>query len=157
MAIDRATIGGTLVTGRQVRLASDEPIPDKHSPGLNLKQIVVVAAKWHVDIVNRSGGPWSAVVKALKERSGVILQGDYDQIPAQYSGQAGFKGDHAVYINHAKDAAVSEVWWMDPLNKAGGFYIPVAVAVAYATKLAKSAGIYPGLFWATTRITPSLA
>jgi hypothetical protein len=157
MAIDRATIGGTLVTGKQVRAASNEPRPDPSSPGLNIPQLVNVAFGWHVELTNRTRGTWSSLMAALKDRQGVILQGDADQLPPQYNGQTGFKGNHCVYINHEKDDTGAEVWWMDPLNKQGSFYIPTAVARAYAEKLAKAAGIFPGVFFATTRSTPSLA
>ena len=155
MAIDRATMGGTQITGRQVRLASNEPIPDPSSPGLNLNQVVNVAFKLHVELENRTGAPYSAMVAALREGRGVILQGDYDQIPAEYSGQLTFKGDHAVYLNHL-DNTGKRVWWMDPINRKGGFYIPLTVARAYAEDFAKAVKRYPGLLFATTRPTPKL-
>jgi hypothetical protein len=155
MAVDRASLGGTLVTGRQVRLASDEPIPDPHSPGLNLRQVIRVADGWHVELINRTRGPWASVMDALREGRGVELQGDYDQIPAGFSGQAGFKGDHAVYVNHV--TGDGDLYWMDPLRQKGAIEIPEKVARAYAEKLARAAGIWPGLFFATTRITPNLA
>lgn len=156
MAIDRATLGGTFVNGRQVRLASNEPYPDRSSPGLSLPQVINVGFKWHVNLESRSGAPWSSLVAALKAGRGVILQGDYDQIPNQFSGQLSFKGDHAVYVNHVSNDG-DEVWWMDPLRKAGPLYIPASVARAYAEKLAKAWGLYPGLAFATTRITPTIA
>ena len=156
MAIDRATMGGTVVTGKQVRAASNEPVPDPQSPGLNIPQLVNVAFGWHVELVNRTGAPWTSLLTALREHRGVILAGDYDQIPAQYSGQVSFKGDHGVYVNHLNNDG-TECWWMDPLHKAGGQYIPLTVAQAYATKFARRIGIYPGLAFATTRQTPSLA
>ncbi len=155
VAIDRATMGGIQVTGRQVRLASDEPYPDPHSPGLNLVQVGVVAAKWHVDLINRGGAPWSAVMAMLKAGRGVVLQGDYDQIPAGFSGQLSFKGDHAVYINHV--TGDGDLYWLDPLRKTGAIEIPETVARAYAEKLGRTWGIYPGVGVAMTRITPNLA
>lgn len=156
MAIDRATMGGLVVTGATVRRATNEPIPDPSSPGLNLPQLVNAAFGWHIELVNRSGAPWTAVLSALHEGRGLILQGDYDQVPAEYSGQLSFKGDHAVYINHLSTDGM-ELWWMDPLHKAGGFYIPAAVAKAYAEKFARTVHVYPGVLFATTRITPTLA
>lgn len=155
MAIDRATLGGTFVTGRQVRLASDEPYPDPGSPGLNLRQIDAVASKWHVDITNRTRAPWSAVIGMLKEGRGVILQGDADQLPLKYNGQVGFTGDHAVYINHV--SGDGDLYLMNPLVKTGAIECPESVLRAYAEKLARAAGIFPGLFVAMTRITPNLA
>ena len=155
VASDRATLGGTKVTGRQVRLASNEPYPDPQSPGLNLPQVINVAFKWHVDLEQRSGAPWKSLLAALKAQRGVILQGDYDQIPAGFSGQLSFKGDHAVYINHI--SGDGDLYWMDPLRRAGPIEIPAAVAKAYAEKLARKWGLYPGLAFATTRITPTIA
>lgn len=155
MAIDRATLGGCSVTGRQVRLASDEPYPDPHSPGLNLSQVAVVAARWHVELTSRRGAPWAAVIGMLKEGRGIVLQGDYDQIPAGFSGQLSFKGDHAVYVNHV--TGDGDLYWIDPLRKTGAIEIPEKVARAYAEKLAKAWGIYPGVAVAMTRVTPTIA
>lgn len=155
MAIDRATLGGSKITGRQVRLASTEPYPDPHSPGLSIPQVINVGFKLHVSLENRSGAPWSSLIAALKGQRGVILQGDYDQIPAEFSGQLSFKGDHAVFVNHI--SGDGDFYWMDPLRKAGPIEIPAAVARKYAEKLAKSWGTFPGLLFATTRITPTIA
>jgi hypothetical protein len=155
MAIDRATMGGVLVTGRQVRLASDEPYPDPHSPGLNLRQIDAVAGKWHVDIANRTGAPWSAALGMLQNGRGIVLQGDADQLPLEFNGQVGFRGDHAVYINHI--SGDGDLYLMNPLVKTGAIECPQKYLRAYAEKLARRAGIYPGLFVAMTRITPNLA
>ena len=156
MAADRHTLGGIVVSGAVVRRATNEPIPDPHSPGLNIPQLVNAVFGWHIQLNNRTGAPWAAVLTALKERRGVVLSGDYDQLPPKYSGQTTFKGDHSVYLNHLSNDGM-EIWWMDPLNKAGGFYIPAAIAQAYATKYAKTIGTYPGLAFITTRQTPSLA
>lgn len=154
MAIDRHTMGGVQVTGKTVRAASNEPIPDPASPGLNLPQVVNVAFGWHVELVNRSGAPWAAVIKALKEGRGVILQGDYDQIPPGFSGQLSFKGDHAVYVNHV--TGDGDLYWQDPL-RAAPIEIPEAVARAYAEKFARTVKVYPGVLFATTRQTPNIA
>lgn len=153
MAIDRATLGGTLVTGKQVRLASNEPIPDPDSPGLNLPQVVNVAFRWHVDLVNRTGAPWAAVMAALREGRGVILQGDADQL-GTHTCQASFTGDHAVYVNHI--SGDGDLYWQDPLCAAGK-EIPEKVARAYAEKFARTVGRYPGVLFATTRATPVIA
>lgn len=151
MAIDRATMGGVQVTSGTVRLASNEPVPDPASPGLNLPQVISVAFRWHVDLVNRTGAPWSAVMAALKEGRGVILQGDYDQVPVAVRCQASFTGDHAVYVNHI--SGDGDLFWQDPLCAAGK-EINVVIARAYAEKFARTSGSYPGLRFATTRITP---
>lgn len=155
VAIDRATLGGTKVTGRQVRLASTEPYPDPQSPGLNLPQVINVAFRWHVELVQRSGAPWASLIAALKAGRGVILQGDYDQIPPGFSGQLSFNGDHAVYVNHV--TGDGDLYWQDPLRKSGPIEIPEAIARAYAEKLSRSWGLYPGVAFATTRVTPTIA
>mgnify|MGYP001568647578 CR=1 FL=1 len=155
MSIDRATLGGTLATGRQVRLASSEPVPDRASPGLNLNQVINVAYKWHVDLEQRTGAPWSSVMAALKGGRGVILQGDADQLPPGINGQIGFKGDHAVYVNHV--TGDGDLYWMDPLRKAGALEVKEEIARAYAEKFARATGTYPGIRFATTRVTPTIA
>jgi hypothetical protein len=154
MAIDRATLGGVYVTGKTVRGASNEPIPDPQSPGLNLPQIVNVAFGWHVELVNRAGAPWASVMAALREGRGVVLQGDYDQIPLALRCQASFTGDHAIYVNHI--SGDGDLYWMDPLC-AKGKEINWAVGRAYAEKFARTIGTYPGVAFATTRITPLIA
>ena len=114
MAIDRASMGGVRVTGKQVRQASSEPIPDPDSPGLNLPQVIAVAAKWHVELFDRRGAPWSAVIEALSEGRGVILQGDADQfIGTNVVCQQGFRGDHAIYLNHV--TGDDDLYEFDPL------------------------------------------
>jgi len=154
MAIDRATMGGIQVTGKTVRAASNEPIPDPASPGLNLPQVVNVAFGWHVELQNRTGAPWFVVIKSLKEGRGIVLQGDYDQIPPGFSGQLNFKGDHAVYVNHV--TGDGDLYWQDPLRSAA-VEIPEAVARAYAEKFARTVGTFPGVLFATTRVTPNVA
>lgn len=154
MAIDRATMGGTLVTGKLIRQNSNEPVPDPASPGLSLPQIVNVAFKWHVELENRGGAPWTAFIKALKEGRGVVLQGDYDQLGSEYSCQSSFKGNHAVYVNHV--TGNDELYWYDPLCS-GPRNVPMATGKAYAEKFAKSINVSPGILFATTRVTPNLA
>jgi hypothetical protein len=154
MAFDRATLGGVNVSGRLVRLASSEPVPDKASPGLNLGQVINVGFKWHIDLDNRTGAPWGSVIAALKAGRGVILQGDYDQL-AGFSCQASFKGDHAVYVNHV--TGDGDLYWMDPLCAGPNANMDPAVARRYAEKFARSVGVYPGLLFATTRVTPTVA
>lgn len=150
MAIDRATLGGVRVTGATVRAASNEPIPDPASPGLNLPQIVAVAFKWHVELVNRTGAPWSSLLAALREGRGLVLGGDYDQM-GTWSCQASFRGDHAIYVNHI--SGDGDLYVMDPLC-ASAREVPPATIKAYAEKFARTIGTYPGLAFATTRITP---
>ena len=151
MAIDRATLGGVAVTGRQVRSASNEPIPDPASPGLNIPQLVNVAFGWHIALNDRTGAPWASVMAALREYRGVILFGDYDVFPAGVSCQAGFKGDHSVYVNHI--TGDGDLFVMDPLCPAGK-EVKEATMRAYAEKMGKATGHGLGVLFAVTRITP---
>lgn len=157
MALERATMGGLLITGRQVRARSNEPIPDPQSPGLNIGQLCQVARGLYVQLYDRRGEPWNEIIDALREQRGVILQGDYDQFPAGVSCQLSFRGDHAIYLNHLDNLTnPTKAWMQDPLCRSGK-YVPLPVLRAYADKLARSQGTYPGLFWATTRQTPLMA
>ena len=44
-AIATSTCGAKVPTGRQVRLATNEPVPDSTSPGLNLRQVADAMSK----------------------------------------------------------------------------------------------------------------
>ena len=68
--------------------------------------------------------------------------------------QASFKGDHSVFVNHV--SGDGDLFVMDPLCAAGK-EVKEATMRAYAEKMAKSAGRYPGVLFATTRITPLIA
>lgn len=156
MAIDRHTMGGVRVTGRQVRLASNEPTPDPDSPGLNIPQIIQVAATWHVELIDRRGAPWSAVLTALREGRGVILQGDAEEfLGTPFVCQTGFRGDHAIYLNH--ETGDGDLYHMDPLCRRPNANMEPVIARRYAEKLARNAGTPGRLFFATTRITPNVA
>ncbi len=122
---------------------------------MSIPQVVDVAFKWHVDLENRSGAPWSSVLAALRSGRGVILQGDYDQIPSAFTCQASFDGPHCIYINH--ETGDDDLYEYDPLCWKPNANFPPAVARAYAEKFAKTVGVYPGLLFATTRITPNIS
>lgn len=156
VAIDRATLGGTLVTGKQVRQASDEPRPDPDSPGLNLPQVIQVAAKWHVELFDRRGAPWSAVMEALREGRGVVLQGDGAAfLGTPFVCQPGFRGGHAIFLNHV--TGDGDLYENDPLCRKPNANLTEAVARDYAERLAKQQGHPARLFWLMTRITPNTA
>lgn len=146
MAIDKANYGGSQVTGRQVRALSGAP----PYAGLTLPDVIGAAGRLYVSIVNRSGQPWASVLTDLRSGRGVILQGDYDQIPDRYSGQVTFDGNHAVYIDYLHSTGCC-MYVMDPLRKAGPQWIPVSIMRKYAEKLARSVGAYPGVFYAVIR------
>lgn len=152
MAFDRHTLGGVEATGRQVRLASNEPYPDRLSPGLNISQIVNVGLKWHIGLESRRGIPWASFIAQLKAGRGAVLQGDYDQM-GEYSSQASFKGDHAIYVNHV--SGDGDLYTYDPLAR-GPREIPQIVLRRYAEKFAKAVGT-SGVICALTRVTPNTA
>ena len=147
-AVDAATYGGDRVTGAQIRALS----PAAAYTGLTLPDAIHAAAATHIVIVNKSGSTWKDLIDALRHGRGVVLQGDYDQIPAAYSGQISFRGNHAVFIDYLH----SDGQWMyvmDPLHKAGAQWIPVSIMRKFAEKVAKAQGIFPGIYFAVTRPT----
>jgi hypothetical protein len=152
MAFDRETMGGVDVTGKQVRAASSEAYPDPNSPGLNLTQIINVGYRWHIHLESRRGIPWSSFIAQLKAGRGAILQGDYDQM-GEWSSQASFKGDHAIYVNHV--SGDGDLYTYDPLAAAAR-EIPASVLRRYGEKFATKVGT-SGVICALTRQTPTLA
>jgi len=151
MAIDRATLGGCLVTGEDVRSRSDEPIPNHLSPGLNVGQVVDVAQGLGVHLTLHRGGLWTALTGALGDGRGVVLAIDYDRMGA-YSCQPTFLDFHAIYLNNLS-AAGAKVLVYDPLCHEYRF-VPTKVVKAAAEKYAAQAG---GLYWASTRVTPNIS
>lgn len=147
MAIDKATYGGDRVSGSQIRALS----PAYPYIGLTLPDAITAASRTHVRIYNKSGQTWGAMIDALRHGRGVILQGNYGQMGI-YSAQPSFRGNHAVYIDYLHSSG-NYLYVMDPLSKVGGRWIPVSVMRAYAEKLGRSTGIYPGIYWASTAAT----
>jgi hypothetical protein len=149
MALSKASYGAVRVTGAQIRALSGASA----YTGLTLPQAISAAARLHVSIVNESGsGDWADVLDALRHGRGVVLQGDYDQIPARYSGQVSFKGNHAVFVDYLHSSG-QFVYVLDPLQRDGAEWVPVAIMRAFAEKLAKAQGIYPRLYYAVTPTT----
>ena len=144
MAIDRATYGGSRITGRQVRaLTGVGPYV-----GLTLPQIMRATATVGVPLV-RPSAEWAAVMAALRDGRGVILQGDYDQIPDKFSGQPTFDGYHAIFLDRL--SSTGRIWMMDPLSKVGGRWIDELILRKFAEKLARQEHIYPRVLFAYTR------
>jgi hypothetical protein len=163
IAVDRATIGGCLITGKEVRANSTEPKPSPRSPGLNLVQGVGGAFRaTHVGMQVRRIS-WSAMLVYLKNR-GVILQGDYDQMSG-FSCQTSFRDNHAVFLNNTNTdpVTIADVEYgpgkcaltYDPLCT-GYKWVPLTVLRKYAEKFALQQG-FAGVLCATTRSTPLIA
>jgi hypothetical protein len=149
MAVDKSTYGGSRVTGRQIRALSTASA----YVGLTLPQAIAAASRLYVPVTNESGsGTWVDLLNALKHGRGVVLQGDYDQIPDNYSGQPTFDGNHAVYIDYIHSTGLY-MYVMDPLQRNGAQWVPVTIMQKFAEKLARTTGIYPRLFYAVTVTT----
>jgi len=147
MAIDKATYGGTRATGQRIRELSGAP----SYSGLTLADVQRASTALLVPVI-RVTGTWTAVENALRQNRGVVLQGDYDQVPAKYSGQLSFKGNHAIYLDYLHSSG-DWVYVMDPLSKEGPRWWPVSVLQAFAEKLARDNRIYPDVFFSYTRAT----
>ena len=164
--VDRATIGGVRVTGKDIRAASNEPRPEPGSPGLNIEQVIAAAFRLtRVNFTPRRGS-WSVMLKHLGP-SGVLLPGDYDQIPPAFDCQPGFNDLHMVAINNENSGSVTAAdgrvygpgecaLTYDPLCPAFR-WVPLAVLRKYAEKYARRVGYTGGVIYATTRATPLIA
>lgn len=104
MAADYMSAGKVKITGKQVRAASNEPIPDKRSPGLNLAQV-------NDAVVRLGGGPfsvhtntttklsWQQVHDFLAAGHGVHIAGGYVPIRAsRFAGSRLFGGNHGIFV-----------------------------------------------------------
>lgn len=151
MAIDRATIGGCLVTGKYIRSHSDEPNPDPGSPGLNIGQVCDVAQAMGVDLVAEHSATFAKPLARLAENRGIVLAGDYDQM-GQFSCQANFLKLHAIFVNNLNTPKTSLLVY-DPLCQKYR-YLPIAVIEAYAEKYAMQAN--GKLWYGYTRVTPNI-
>lgn len=153
MAFDRHTLGGLIVTGKDVRALSNEPTPDSSSPGLNLKQLVDVSRRLRVPLNYRVGKSWETFLADIRA-CGAVIQIDYDQM-GEYSSQPGFTEGHAMYVNNISGDGDLLVY--DPLAR-GPREIPRDVIKRAMTKWAQANGLTGGgLYYATTRATPLVA
>jgi hypothetical protein len=146
MAVDKATYGGSRITGRQIRALTGVG-PDQ---GLTLPQVMRATDILAVPFV-RPIGQWSAVMAALGQHRGVILQGDYDQIPDSIN-LSSFDGYHAVYLDRLHSDGV-HIYMMDPLRRAGPVWVDASILRAFAEKLTRQEGAYPMVLFAYTRAT----
>jgi hypothetical protein len=148
MAVDRATIGGTLVTGGYIRSITNEPVPSPNDPGLTLDQVIAAAAKLHVVIVNKTGHTFDDAMLDMKNRRGIILCGLYSEF-GDYSSQTSFKGAHAVYVNNIDGSGANGLTY-DPLANAER-WIPLTILRSFSEKLY---GHPHQIMYASTRATP---
>ena len=150
IAIDRATLGGCMVNGEDVRAHTNEPIPEDGSPGLNIPQLVDAAGRMGVVLTGTRGGVFDVVLDRLGEGRGVILSGAGAALGAGIC-QPGFVGGHAVFLNNLNTAA-TKILLYNPLCLTYR-WTEVATVKRYAEAFAVLAG---GLAYASTRVTPNV-
>lgn len=101
MAADAQTHGAFVPTGREVRLASDEPIPDRDSPGLNVNQVDAALFKLSagaVDLdVHGMGSGFDRVIIAAKLGAWVVLA-LWRGVLVDAGLVTGFRAGHAVLV-----------------------------------------------------------
>lgn len=96
MLLDRHTYGKVQATPKNLRWLSGDK-----SGGSNMKFNAIAWKKKGsgYKLNYTTNGPWSGVIDRLRAGRGVVLFGDYDRFPERYKCQAGFGGNHAVYVH----------------------------------------------------------
>jgi len=164
-AAGHATKGRLNLTGARVRAATDEPVPDPASPGLNLPQVSSALAKWSVGLDVRIGSradldnvsrsvTWEEYEERRIAGEGCILQTGYGPIAdSPMDAGAGFRGGHAIFetlhgtYDSLADGRRAGVWKYDgrvydrPLIRAAAAALPIPVG--HGTTYPK-----PGYVWA---------
>lgn len=149
MAAAADSRGKWKLTGRQVRLATDEAIPDKISPGLNLRQTddaVVILTRGEVNLDSqwgRNAAPWSRVEAKLKAGHwGHLAVERGPLVDAGFSGGDKFRLAHGVLIGYDPDELTpimgdplvphwQNVTWAALKRAAGGFATFGFAAIAF--------------------------
>lgn len=114
---DAHSKGALVFTGRQVRLATDEPIPDRLSPGLNQRQVdeaLYKLSKGAIDVDTRYNAPWTLAESFL--RAGKWLHVSViRQVLVDHGNRGGnsFGGAHGVLLGF--DQVLREFVLADPL------------------------------------------
>ena len=155
MLINDATLGGLFgVTGENVRRFSDEPTPDKGSPGLNIKQVIIVAyAKYRVNIADRTGNDWNALMHELARGRRILAQIEYKALGDYRLGQPGGDFPHAMVLVLAtpNTIRVSEPLYSKTQD------IPKAVVADAMSDFGQTTGHGRNyLWWAMTRPVPRI-
>lgn len=123
-AIGHATCGAKLPTGRAIRLASSEPVPDPTSPGLNLSQVAAVAIERYGVYLDVHTGlrkvTWAEYERRRLAGQGAIIQVSYAPIAdSKYDAGRGFRGGHAIFesvhatVDSLADGRAAGVWKYD--------------------------------------------
>jgi len=114
---DADSRGRLVYSGRQVRLATDEPIPDSASPGLNLRQVDEALYRLSHGAINLDtqwGAPWSRVTSFLtagKWAEISVIRGVL--VDAGFGGGNRFRDGHATLYGYDQDRRMFVL--LDPL------------------------------------------
>lgn len=156
MFVDAVTLGGSKVTGKQVRAWSSEPVPDPGSPGLNIPQVVAVLSRLGVVLDDRTGQPWAAVEAALDQDRRVVAQISYLELGAARCQHGDF--GHAMLLQARRKRAGGipgfEILANDPLCSTAKWYDDTAIHRAMEKFGDETHLPGPGLRWATGRVVP---
>ena len=107
LCVDAHTRGATKLTGRAIRLASDEPIPDPGSPGLNVGQVDTAIyrltdGRVNLDTPNAATLTRTMVQDRIKDgRWANVAVNRATLINRGYGGGASFAGKHDITL-HAR-------------------------------------------------------
>jgi len=150
MALDYATLGGLLVSGRIVREATNEPRCADALPGLTAAQLVGASRGLYVPLIARLDQSWTEFRGEIEAGCGAVMFIHYGALPASLRSSGTFTGDHAVFVHH-RDPAVSRYRVGDPLAATWRWW------PGSALKAAAAAFPGPGFDWVRTRDVPELA
>lgn len=152
LAMTNVTAGGMSITGEIVREESTEPIPDPGSPGLNIRQLDQVAAKYRVHLFDKTGDSAASLTRYARTRD-VLVQVDYKSLGvwrAQKNGDFG----HMLTLCGVKGAGSTLAYWTyDPLAQIYR-WIPADVILHAALVFARATQQVQGLRFAVTNPIP---
>ncbi len=154
VAMDRHTLGGVFVTGRDVRLATNEPIPGTiGGTGLQISQIVDAAYKLaRIRLREYRNAAWATLAARLREGRGVVLCVVRGEMPQNACADP-FDDEHGIYLN-SFNRDESRILVYDSLCKRAAWVNTVSVrrgAEAYGRRIRIS-----GTRFAVTRKTPNI-
>jgi len=155
MVIDATTGGVKTPTGGKVRSLTDEPVPDRKSPGLSLAQVDEAANDLGVDLATFYRMDWNKFVSIRATHRPYVIAVVYAPIAdSRFDAGHGFRGNHAlagvdqvildpladgryagVYKYHAED-------YPDALIRKAAEAYPSGLQVAFAP-----AAEHPNLDW----------
>ena len=119
ITLDGSTCGAKRVGGRRIRLESNEPVPQRGSPGLNLNQIADVLDDYGLYLDVRVGWrslTWAQYETFRSEGHWMQVNVGYGPIAdSKYDAGRGFRGAHALSEGNATyeplaDGRARDVW-----------------------------------------------